>query len=204
MIIGWLKGRVLSTSADSVLVDVNGVGYVALAGTSLTSRLAPGQMTELHIETRVTENSIQLFAFDTDETRAWFVRLLDVPSVGGKVALAVLDALGPSGVMDAVALGDAASLTRAKGVGKKMAERIIAELSGKAPPLGRFGSVSTASAASAPVEAPSGARKEAISALVNLGYGQSEAARAIAEAARDTDTDDVSGLIRAGLKALSE
>lgn len=204
MIIGWLKGRVLSTSADSVLVDVNGVGYVALAGTSLTSRLAPGQMTELHIETRVTENSIQLFAFDTDETRAWFVRLLDVPSVGGKVALAVLDALGPSGVMDAVALGDAASLTRAKGVGKKMAERIIAELSGKAPPLGRFGSLSTASAASAPVEAPSGARKEAISALVNLGYGQSEAARAIAEAARDTDTDDVSGLIRAGLKALSE
>lgn len=204
MIIGWLKGRVLSTSADSVLVDVNGVGYVALAGTSLTSRLAPGQMTELHVETRVTENSIQLFAFDTDETRAWFVRLLDVPSVGGKVALAVLDALGPSGVMDAVALGDAASLTRAKGVGKKMAERIIAELSGKAPPLGRFGSLSTTAATAAPVEAPSGARKEAISALINLGYGQSEAARAIAEAAKDTDTEDVSGLIRAGLKALSE
>ncbi len=206
MIIGWLKGRVLSTGADTVLIDVNGVGYVAIAGASLLARLSPGAEAELHIETRVTENSITLFAFESDEARAWFVRLTDVPGVGGKVALAVLDAVGSAGLMDAVALGDAASLTRAKGVGKKVAERIVAELSGKAPPMGRFGQViskpnSGATTAQVP---PSGARSEAISALVNLGYQQTDAARAISAAAQSVDADNVSALIKAGLKELSQ
>ena len=207
MIIGWLKGEVLSTGADTVLINVNGVGYVALAGASLLAKLAPGREAELHIETRVTENSIQMFAFESDEARAWFVRLTDVPGVGGKVALAVLDALGANGIMDAVTLGDAASLTRAKGVGKKVAERIVGELSGKAPPLGRFGALPGAVHAGdkkAPVAAPpSGARAEAISALVNLGYQQADAARAVAVAAQTVDVENVSALIKAGLKELS-
>ncbi len=207
MIIGWLKGEVLSTGADTLLINVNGVGYVALAGSSLLAKLAPGREAELHIETRVTENSIQMFAFESDEARAWFVRLTDVPGVGGKVALAVLDALGASGLMDAVTLGDAASLTRAKGVGKKVAERIVGELSGKAPPLGRFGTLPGAVHAGdkkAPVAAPSGARAEAVSALVNLGYQQVDAARAVAAAAaQGAIEDDVSALIKAGLKELS-
>lgn len=206
MIIGWLKGRVISTGEDSVLIDVNGVGYVALAGASLLSKLTPGCETELHIETRVSESSIQLFAFESDEARAWFVRLTDVPGVGGKVALAVLDAVGPDGLMDAVALGDAPTLTRAKGVGKKVAERIVAELSGKAPPMGRFGQVIARahSGEAKTAEAPTGARGEAISALVNLGYQQVDAARAVSAAARDVDADNVSALIRAGLKELSQ
>ena len=206
MIIGWLKGRVLSTGTDNVLIDVNGVGYVALAGTSLLSKLAPGREAELHIETRVTENSITLFAFESDEARAWFVRLTDVPGVGGKVALAVLDAMGPHGVMDAVALGDATSLTRAKGVGKKVAERIVGELAGKAPPMGRFGTLPGATHAGDKKPEPiqtGGARGEAISALVNLGYQQTDAARAVAAAAQSVDADDVSALIRGALKELS-
>ena len=207
MIIGWLKGRILSTGVDNVLINVNGVGYVALAGTRLLGKLAPGDEAELHIETRVTENSIQLFAFENDETRAWFVRLLDVPSVGGKVALAVLDALGSQGLMDAIALGDAASLTRAKGVGKKMAERIVSELSGKAPPMGRFGQVigpAQSSDGKTVPEAPSGTRAEAVSALVNLGYQQVDAARAVASAAKAVDAENVSALIKAALKELSQ
>lgn len=207
MIIGWLKGRVMSTSADSVLMDVNGVGYVALAGSSLLAKLTPGKEAELHIETRVTENSIQLFAFGSDEDRAFFVRLLDVPGVGGKVALAVLDAVGSGGLLDAVALGDAASLTRAKGVGKKVAERIVAELAGKPPPLGRFGQMMSAgqSASSRPEHiAPTGARGEAISALINLGYQQADAARAVSVAAQSVDGDNVSALIRGALKELSQ
>ena len=207
MIIGWLKGVVLSTGVDNVLINVNGVGYVALAGTSLLSRLAPGEPAELHIETRVSESSIQMFAFESDEARAWFVRLTDVPGVGGKVALAVLDALGPHGLMDAVVLGDATSLTRAKGVCKKVAERIVGELSGKAPPMGRFGkAVSAAHAGAAksePAIAAGGVRSEAVSALVNLGYQHVDAARAVASVAREVDAEDVSALIRAGLKELS-
>ncbi|MAP94874.1 MAG: Holliday junction branch migration protein RuvA [Ponticaulis sp.] len=204
--IGWLKGEVLSTGADNVLINVGGVGYVALAGSSLLAKLVPGREAELHVETRVTENSITLFAFESDEARAWFVRLTDVPGVGGKVALAVLDALGPSGIMDAVAMGDAPSLTRAKGVGKKVAERIVGELSGKAPPMGRFGTLAGATHAGDKPAAPapaSGARAEAISALVNLGYQQTEAARAVAAAAQSVDAENVSALIKGALKELS-
>ena len=136
MIIGRLKGEIAGLGADSVLIDVGGVGYVALAGTRLLSQLHVGKQAELFIETRVTENSITLFAFASDEERAWFVRVQDVPGVAGKSALALLDALSPPELMDALALGDSAMITRAKGVGKKLAERIIGELAGKPPPMG--------------------------------------------------------------------
>ena len=208
MIIGRLKGEVAAIGTDSVMIDVNGVGYVALAGGRLLGKLKPGEEATLHIETRVTENSITLFAFESDEARAWFVRLQDVPGVAGKSAMAIMDALSPAELMDALALGDAATITRAKGVGKKFAERIIGELSGKPPPMGRFGAFrphtgdsNGAAAEAAPISG--GARGEAISALVNLGYSQSDAARAIATAARNAPEADTGALIKAGLKELA-
>ena len=206
MIIGRLKGEVAAVGTDSVMIDVNGVGYVALAGGRLLGKLRPGEEATLHIETRVTENSITLFAFETDEARAWFVRLQDVPGVAGKSAMAIMDALTPAELQDALALGDAATITRAKGVGKKFAERIIGELAGKPPPMGRFGALRPHAGAngSAAETAPAGgARGEAVSALVNLGYSQSEAARAIAAAARNAPDADTGKLIKAGLKELA-
>lgn len=205
MIIGRLRGTVAALGADSVMIDVNGVGYVALAGTRLLSKLTVGSDAEVFIETRVTENSITLFAFGSDEERAWFVRLQDVPGVAGKSAMAIMDSISASELMDALALGDAATITRAKGVGKKLAERIIGELSGKPPPMGRFGKFiadPTARVAAAS-ELKTGARGEAISALINLGYSQSEAARAVASAARDLPDADTGALIKAALKELS-
>lgn len=208
MIIGRLKGEIAALGTDSVLIDVNGIGYVALAGTRLISKLSVGAQAELFIETRVTENSITLFAFGTDDERAWFVRVQDVPGVAGKSAMALLDALSPSELMDALALGDAAMITRAKGVGKKLAERIVGELAGKPPPMGRFASFSadpsgSVQAAAELAATTTGTRSEAVSALVNLGYGQSDAARAVAAAARNAPDADVSDLIRAALKELS-
>jgi len=205
MIIGRLRGTVAAVGLDSVMVDVNGVGYVALAGTRLLSKLTVGGEAEVFIETRVTESSITLFAFATDEERAWFVRLQDVPGVAGKSAMAIMDAISAPELMDALALGDAATITRAKGVGKKLAERIIGELSGKPPPMGRFGTFAadpTGSVAAAS-ELKTGARGEAVSALNNLGYSQSEAARAVAAAARDVPNAETGALIKAALKELS-
>ena len=75
MIIGRLRGEVAAVGADTVLIDVGGVGYVAQAGSRLLSRLSPGETAELHVETKVTENSITLYAFESDEARAWFSRL---------------------------------------------------------------------------------------------------------------------------------
>ena len=205
MIIGRLRGTVAALGLDSVMVDVNGVGYVALAGARLLSKLTVGAEAEVFIETRVTENSITLFAFASDEERAWFVRLQDVPGVAGKSAMAIMDAISAPELMDALALGDAATITRAKGVGKKLAERIIGELSGKPPPMGRFGKFTadpTGSVAAAG-ELKTGARGEAVSALINLGYSQSEAARAVATAARDVPDAETGALIKAALKELS-
>jgi Holliday junction DNA helicase RuvA len=205
MIIGRLCGTIAAVGLDSVMVDVNGVGYIALAGTRLLSKLTVGSEAEVFIETRVTENSITLFAFATDEERAWFVRLQDVPGVAGKSAMAIMDAISAPELMDALALGDAATITRAKGVGKKLAERIIGELSGKPPPMGRFGKFTadpTGSVAAAS-ELKTGARGEAVSALINLGYSQSEAARAVATAARDLPDAETGVLIKAALKELS-
>jgi len=205
MIIGRLRGTIAALGSDSVMIDVNGVGYVALAGARLLSKLSVGSDAEIFIETRVTESSITLFAFASDEERAWFVRLQDVPGVAGKSAMAIMDAISAPELMDALALGDAATITRAKGVGKKLAERIIGELSGKPPPMGRFGKSTadpTASVAAA-ADLKTGPRGEAISALVNLGYSQSEAARAVAAGARDLPDADTGALIKAALKELS-
>lgn len=206
MIIGRLTGEVAALGLDHVLVDVNGVGYVCMSGTRLLSRVHAGEKITVHVETRVTENSITLYGFGTDEERAWFVRLQDVHGVAGKAAMAILDALTPAELMDAIALGDSNVLTRAKGVGKKLAERIVGELAGKALPMGRFGKFEAASAAgmaSAPVAASTGPRGEAISALVNLGYSQSDAARAVASVAKDAG-DDVGGLIKSALRELAQ
>ncbi len=210
MIIGRLTGTIAAIGTDHVLIDVNGVGYVAQAGTRLLAKVTVGEQATLHIETKVTENSITLYAFATDDERAWFVHLQDVHGVAGKAANAILDAISPAELMDAIALGDIATVQRAKGVGKKLAERITGELAGKPPPMGRFASAfkadPSASAGAAMSETAalnSGARGDAVSALINLGYAHSDAARAVASAARTTDSEDASALIKAALKELA-
>ena len=206
MIIGRLRGEIATVGTDSVMIDIGGVGYVALAGARLLSRLSPGDKAELHIETRVTESSITLFAFESDEARAWFVRLQDVPGGAGKSAMAIMDAVSPAELMDALAMGDAATISRAKGVGKKLAERIIGELSGKPPPMGRFGAFAphtSTKETEAEVPAAAGSRSEAVSALVNLGYAQADASKAVLAASRNNPEADTSALIRAGLKELA-
>lgn len=205
MIIGRLTGEVAAIGLDHLLIEVNGVGYVALAGTRLLAKLQAGDRVTVQVETRVTEASITMFAFATDEERAWFVRLQDVPGVAGKSALAILDGLSPAEIMDAIALGDSGAFTRAKGIGKKLGERIITELAGKAPPMGRFGKFEVAAVAglaSAPAAGGTGPRAEAISALVNLGYGQSEAAKAVAAAAKN-GAEEVGLLVKGALKELA-
>ena len=205
MIIGRLRGTVAALGTDSVMIDVNGVGYVALAGSRLLSKLTVGGEAEIFIETRVTESSITLFAFASDEERAWFVRLQDVPGVAGKSAIAIMDAISATELMDALALGDTATITRAKGVGKKLAERIVGELSGKPPPMGRFGKFTAdpSGSVAAASELKTGARGEAAQVRINLGYSQSEAARAVASSARDVPDADTGALIKAALKELS-
>ena len=203
--IGRLKGVIAAVGEGQALIDVGGVGYLVHAGSRTLARMAVGEAAEVFVETQMSENAIRLFGFVSGEERAWFARLQDAPGVGAKIALAILDTLTLPQLMDAIALGDTGAITRAHGVGKKLAERIVTEFKGKPPPMGLFAAnLSLAVGGPGPVTAPSGARADAVSALVNLGYGQADAARAVAQAARDIGEEaKAPALIRAALKSLA-
>jgi Holliday junction DNA helicase RuvA len=202
--IGRLRGMIAAIGEGQALIDVNGVGYLVHAGSRSLAKLTVGEVAELHIETQMSESAIRLFAFVIGEDRAWFSRLQDAPGVGAKVALSILDALTTAQLMDAIALADTAAISRANGVGKKLAERIVTEFKGKPPPMGLFASGIGAALTTTATPAATGARAAAISALVNLGYTPGDASRAVATAARDVGEQATeSTLIRAALKALA-
>ena len=205
--IGALKGVITAIGEDAALIDVNGVGYVVHAGARTLSRLTVGEAAQLSVETHVREDAIKLYGFASEEERGWFVHLQSVQSVGARVALSILDALSVTEIADAVALQDKASFARANGVGPKLAVRIVTALAGKSPPRGFLAHAplaSTATAAPVIVAGGTGLRRDAVSALVNLGIDQTSAARAVATAAKALGPDSpLDQLVRAALKEAS-
>jgi holliday junction DNA helicase RuvA len=204
--IGKLKGLIESYGQDTVIVDVNGVGYeVHCSARTLQELPGVGQPATLSIETHVREDQIRLFGFVTEIEREWFRLLQTVQGVGAKVALAVLGTLKPSELASAIAMRDKGMVARAPGVGPKVAERIVTELKDKAPAytnvdpaLVRLSGALDDKRAPAPVT-------DAVSALVNLGYAQAQAAAAIAAAARSAgDGAEATTLIRLGLRELAK
>jgi Holliday junction DNA helicase RuvA len=204
--IGKLKGVIDSYGEDFIVLDVNGVGYLVHCSARTLQEL-PGvaQPATLSIETHVREDQIKLFGFVTDVEREWFRLLQTVQGVGAKVALSVLSTLKPADLASAIALRDKAMVARTPGVGPKVAERIVTELKDKAP---AYASVDPAvirlSGAVEDRRAPQPI-VDAVSALINLGYGQPQAAAAIAAAARSAgEGADTARLIRLGLKELAK
>ena len=203
--IGKLTGMLDSYGEDCIIVDVGGVGYVVhCSARTLQALPAPGDPVTLAIETHVREDQIRLFGFITGVEREWFRLLQTVQGVGTKVALSVLGTLAPADLASAIALRDKAMIARSPGVGQKVAERIVTELKDKAP---AYASVDPAvirlSGAIEERRAPQPVA-DAISALVNLGYGQPQAAAAIAAAAQSAgEATDAASLIRLGLRELS-
>jgi Holliday junction DNA helicase RuvA len=204
--IGKLKGVIDSYGEDFIVLDVNGVGYLVHCSTRTLQEL-PGvaQPATLSIETHVREDQIKLFGFVTDVEREWFRLLQTVQGVGAKVALSVLSTLKPADLASAIAMRDKAMVARTPGVGPKVAERIVTELKDKAP---AYASVDPAvirlSGAVEDRRAPQPI-VDAVSALINLGYGQPQAAAAIAAAARSAgEGADTARLIRLGLKELAK
>lgn len=203
--IGKLKGVIDSYAEDSVIVDVGGVGYVVhCSARTLQALPAVGEAVTLAIETHVREDQIRLFGFLSDVEREWFRLLQTVQGVGTRVALSVLSTLKPGDLASAVATRDKALIARAPGVGPKVAERIVTELKDKAPGFASLDpAVVRLSGAMDERRAPQPVA-DAVSALVNLGYGEPQALAAIAAAARSAgEAADVAKLIRLGLKELS-
>ena len=200
--IGKLSGTVDEVAADYAIVDVHGVGYVAYCPARTLDRLTRGEAAVLFIETVVREDMIRLYGFSAAADRDWFRLLQTVQGVGAKVALAILSTLPGEALGQAIALQDKAAVSRTPGVGPKLAQRIVAELKDKGP-AGVIAGV-PAAAISAITRAPKGAPAEAVSALVNLGYCQSEAGQAVAAAVAELGDDaGLDKLIRDGLKRLA-
>jgi Holliday junction DNA helicase RuvA len=203
--IGKLRGVIDSYGEDYVIVDVGGVGYLVHCSARTLQALPPqGEPVTLAIETHVREDQIRLFGFLSDVEREWFRLLQGVQGVGTRVALSVLGTLKPADLASAVAMRDRAAVARAPGVGPKVAERIVTELKDKAPAYAAVDpAVVRLSGAIEERRAPQPVA-DAVSALVNLGYAQPQAAAAIAAAAREAgDGADAARLIRLGLKELS-
>jgi Holliday junction DNA helicase RuvA len=204
--IGKLKGVVDSYAEDAVVLDVNGVGYVVhCSARTLQALPAPGEPAVLAIETHVREDQIRLFGFLSDAEREWFRLLQTVQGVGVRVALAILGTLKPGELATAIAMRDKASVARTPGVGPKVAERIVTELKDKAPAFTNVDpAVIRLSGGLEEKRAPQ-PLADAVSALVNLGYGQPQAAAAIAAAAREAgEGAETARLIRLGLKELAK
>jgi Holliday junction DNA helicase RuvA len=204
--IGKLKGLIDSYGEDYVILDVQGVGYqVHCSARTLQALPHAGEAAALSIETYVREDQIKLFGFRSDLEREWFRLLQTVQGVGARVALAVLSTLTPSELANAIALRDKAAIARTPGVGPKVAERIVSELKDKAPAFASVDPVVAQLAGAVADDNAPRAVSDAISALVNLGYGQPQAAAAVAAASRSAgEGAETAMLIRLGLKELAK
>ena len=203
--IASLKGLLESSAEDSAVVDVGGVGYLVFCSARTLSALPrPGAAVTLMIETHVREDHIHLYGFSGAAERDWFRLLITVQGVGARVALAILSALSPAEISGALAAGDKAVLGRASGVGPKLAQRIVTELKDR---VGTFEFTGADGAAAAPRgdggDGLDPALGDAVSALVNLGYGRAEAFGAVMDAVRELGSEvKVEALIRSGLNRL--
>jgi holliday junction DNA helicase RuvA len=203
--IGKLKGVIDEIGEDHVVVDVHGVGYVAFCSMRTLGNLpGAGEAVSMFIETYVREDMIRLYGFQSHLERDWFRLLQSVQGVGAKVALAVLSTLTAPDLANAIALRDIAMVSRAPGVGKKVAERIVTELKNKAPAFagsasGTIGLKQDLGEGVAPAPV-----MDAVSALTNLGYSRDTAANAVVAAMKAAgEGADSAKLIRLGLKELA-
>lgn len=201
--IGKLSGRLDSAGTDGVVLDVGGVGYlVSVSARTLSALPDPGTACSLLIETMVREDAITLYGFGDAAERAAFRTLLTVQGVGAKVALALLGTLSPGQLSGAIAGGDRAALSRAPGVGPRLAARLVTELKDKAG----FADAVAFSPAAASVPSPPAdpLLADVLSALANLGYRRAEAepAAAAARAARG-DAATVEAVLADALRALA-
>lgn len=214
--IGKLTGRIDYRALDHVLIDVRGVGYLVYCSDRTMAGLpGVGQVCALFTDLVVREDLMQLFGFPTLAEKEWHRLLMSVQGVGAKASLAILGTLGPDGVSRAIALGDWNTVKAAKGIGPKIAQRIVLDLKDKAPSVMAMGGTVAEAMGDAGTDAEviepvfvatepaSTAQADALSALGNLGYGPSDAAAAVAQAAGETPQAETSELIRAALKLLA-
>ena len=210
--IAQLRGEIVQIDGNSVIMDVAGVGY-AVSVSGRTQGLLSGKtgMVTVLTDMQVREDSMTLYGFADSAERDAFRLLVTVQGVGAKAAMAILSVLSPDALATAIMAGDKAMVTRADGVGPKLAQRVVNELAEKVGNLPVSGSGAAMAGGAMPAPAGDAAGNvvaDAISALENLGYGRAEAHAAISRASSDgadgggAHNDDLSALIAAALQQL--
>ncbi|MDX1382138.1 MAG: Holliday junction branch migration protein RuvA [Thermoanaerobaculia bacterium] len=198
--IGFLRGVLLESSPDHVLVDVNGVGYSVRVPFSTYCELdvsAREATVGLYIRTHVREDTLDLYGFLTQQEKRVFDELISVSGIGPRLAQGIMSGMGWEDLLGALAAGDAVRLTRIPGVGKKTAERMVVELRDKA-------NTALTEMEREPAAAVASPREDLVAALVNLGYRQGDAEKAAAQAVEEAADDaPLTELLRLGLKRLS-
>lgn len=207
--IGKLTGRIDTVAEDHFILDVNGVGYFIFASArTLAAAGGAGSSLSLLIDTHVREDHIHLYGFATAAEQQWFRTLTTVQGVGVKVALAILSTLNPDQLLTALAAQDKKAFTAVSGVGPKLAERIVTELKSQAVKLGAAGFAMPANTAPAKGKAAAtkkeaSAVEDALSALVHLGYGRSEAFAAVMRVQQNAPDAKLDALIKESLRELA-
>ena len=204
--IAKLTGVLDSTGEDWVVIDTNGVGYLIFCSTrTLINFPSCGEIVSLIIETHIREDHIHLYGFIDQAERDWFRLLTSVQGVGAKVGLGILSVLSPAELSDAILSEDKGMITRAPGVGPKLATRLLSELKDKTGGLPTSAFPSETASAATGKGASSAAFDDAVSALVNLGYQRSAAFSAVSSAINtSSEAAPVEDLIRAGLRELTD
>ena len=179
-------GIVAEKNADSIVLDVNGVGYLLfVSGATLSMAPAVGERMKLYSVLNVREDAMELFGFYSREEKRMYERLKGVSGVGSRTALQILSSMSVRDLSLALVAGDANALTRVPGIGKKTAQRLVLELKDKVEDSQLTGSAAVISSQSA-----GGPEAEAVAALVALGYSASEAAKAVSKFAGQTQKSD--------------
>ena len=184
--IAYLRGKVLTTTSETAILDVNGVGYEAYCSGGAFRKLSVGQIGELYTYLQVKEDGVTLFGFADVKEKELFLKLITVSGVGPKMGISILGSLSADEFARAIATADVKRLSAVKGLGKKTAEKIVLELHGKisaAEVMSASGDgLDVAKAAEAPAVKLSAADEEAVSALMGLGFTRTESAQAVKKA----------------------
>ena len=200
--IGFLSGKILEKDANTVIVDVGGVGYEVTIPLSTFYELGEiGSDVSLRIFTHVREDALQLFGFKTIRERDLYLKLVSVQGIGAKSGITMLSGMSADEIVTAIRTNNLARLTSIPGVGKKTAERLVVELKDKIGDLSS-GTAATAAATGAPGDTDS-VFEDALSALVNLGYQRNAAEKALQGAANDGAEMNVQKLLRSALQKLA-
>ena len=199
--IAYLRGKVLTTTVETAIVDINGVGYEVYCSGGAFRKIVPGQYVELHTYLQVKEDGMTLFGFESVREKEMFLKLISVPNVGPKMGIAVFGALSVDEFATAIATADVKRLSTVKGLGKKTAEKIVLDLHGKisaAEILSANGDDLSAAPAATTTKL-SAMDEEAVSALMGLGFTRTESVNAVKKA-RDLGATSVEEVIMKALQ----